>query len=298
MSKYAAVVQMNDTFIPVENRSTLDKIPPGSYQLEYDYDRDQLIIEAQKFTHDEILDIPSPEFQRVIQEMEMFLNGDTKQKFDDYGFLYKRSALLHGVPGTGKTVIVNRIAREVIKNGGIVLFNPHPDILAKGMKAFDDLQPESTVLVVFEELDELISEHREKPFLNLLDGEIQKNNVMYLATTNHIENINPRIYRPGRFASLIEVQFPNEQCREFYLAQKLGDPMEAKVWAKKTEGLSIDELKEVVLSVKCFGNSIDGTVDKILNTKRGNDYKKWKADQDRKNNPLTVLAESMSIRRG
>jgi Cdc6-like AAA superfamily ATPase len=49
-----------------------------------------------------------------------------KVKFKDLGFLYKRSALLEGLPGTGKSVIVNRVMQNVVNNNGVCLFIEDP----------------------------------------------------------------------------------------------------------------------------------------------------------------------------
>lgn len=268
MSAYKSFNQRNDTFIANANRTEHPNLPPGAYSLQYEPNSGQLFFHQIKMSYDLLIDLPSPEYERVMQEVNTFLSADTKSKFDEYGFLYKRSFLLHGKHGTGKTCIVNRVGEKVIAKGGIILFNPAPPLLNMAFKVLDDVQPGRTTMVIFEEFEELLA-HHEGELLSILDGEIQKDNIMYLATTNHFDKIHNRLKRPGRFATILEVQFPNLEARIVYLTQKLksSSPEEIKEWAEITNGLSIDELKESVLSVKCLGNPLNVTVERLLSTK-------------------------------
>lgn len=265
---YNSFNQSNDTFVPNSNRTELAHLPPGAYNLAFDPNSGQLFFQLIKMNYDQLIDLPSPEYETVMKEVNTFLNADTKAKFDEYGFLYKRSFLLHGKHGTGKTCIVNRVGEKVIANGGIILFNPDVQLLKMAFKVLDDVQPGRTTMVIFEEFEQLLK-HSEGELLSILDGEIQKDNIMYLATTNHFNMIPDRLRRPGRFATILEVQFPNLEARTVYLTQKLKSSSAEEIteWAHITNGLSIDELKESVLSVKCLGNPLNTTVERLLSTK-------------------------------
>lgn len=251
------------TFCPMPKQPIpAPKLSSGVYEL--GMEKKQLFFKEITTLSDELLDIPDPTFKTVVDEMKVFFNKETKRKFSEYGYVYKRSALLYGEPGVGKTCCINRIINEVKSNGGIVLFNPNPGLLQLAYEVLDDLQPESLTLVIFEELDELL-EDNESALLNLLDGEIQKDNVVYLATTNFIDEIPNRIKRPGRFSTVIEMGAPCKEGREFYLSCKLLEEDLGLIpeIVEKTEGFTIDELKEVVLSVCCLGTSVDTVVKKI-----------------------------------
>lgn len=268
MAKYVNLRKQNGDFEPNQKVEVVPRLEPGAYSLGYNETTKEVFFRQESMNYDALIDLPSEEYDMVMKEMDIFLKPETKEIFDQFGYLYKRSILLHGVPGTGKTCIVNRVAEKVQKSGGIVLFNPHPDLLKMAFKVLDDVQKDTNLMIILEEFDELIEVHGERKYLHILDGEIQKNNVIYLATTNYIKKINPRIYRPGRFASVIQVGFPSQEAREFYLSMKLGTEENVKKWAKKTDGLSIDELKETVLATKCLGQSLDDVVDKIKQLKQ------------------------------
>ena len=260
-------IKNGNSFMPNHGKmGSADRLPPGVYTFDYSQEAKVFVYELMDTTHDNLLDLPSPEFKQVVGQFETFLKPETRRLYDQYGFLYKRSALLYGAPGTGKTCIVDRVSDHVVKLGGVVLFNPNPEFLQFAFQHIEDVQPDTTVMVIFEELDELMKRH-ESTLLNILDGEIQKANVMYVATTNHIDKIPPRIKRPGRFSSVIEVHTPSAEVRAYYLNIKLGNSPEVADWVRTTEGLTIDELKETVLAVKCLGEDLSKVVERVKNTR-------------------------------
>jgi len=262
---YSGFVSRNGLFKAAENQVLVDKLPPGTYGVEQDL-AGNLYFRDTEVNCDSLVDLPDPAYEKVVNEMEHFLRPETKQRFKDLGYLYKRSSLLHGLPGTGKTSIVNRVAKATIKKQGVVLLNPVPSVLQEALTIIKDLQPEATVLVVFEELDQLLVNY-ESELLNVLDGEVQKDNVIYLATTNFIKEVPPRLLRPGRFSSVIEVGYPNAAARRAYLRTKLNEDKAVSI-ASATKGLSIDELKEVVQSTECFEYDLKDTIQRIKDVKK------------------------------
>lgn len=239
----------------------------GAYQIEYDANRGVIKYVPFTMNYDKIIDLPSKEFDTVINEMNQFLLPATKQSYIDHGFLYKRSIFMHGLPGTGKTCIVNRVCEAVTKSGGIILFNDNPQLTAMALQELQNTMPDKLVLVIFEEFDELLlNKRKESELLKMLDGQIQKNNAIYLATTNFLEKIPKRVLRPGRFSRLIQVGFPSLEARTKYISLVSKNPAIVAELADKTEGFSIDELKEAVLSISCLGYTIDETVKRLKDT--------------------------------
>jgi len=223
----------------------LTRLPPGIYTPHIDINRVVFWFEEAKALSDEILDLPSPEYEQVTQELQLFLQNEIRELFKKYGYLYKRSALLHGSPGTGKTIIVQRVMRDVVALGGIVIYVDDPRLLGVAYKVIDDISPNVLTMVVFEEFDRMAARY-EATLLSLLDGEIQKENVIYMATTNYIDKVPLRLRRPGRFASVVEVKYPIAAARMAYYMAKLKNRAMAKDLAVQSKGLSIDEMKEVI----------------------------------------------------
>lgn len=255
----------NGYYLANAPRSTSAKLPPGVYELVLDQKTQQIYFKKTRNMHDDLIDLPSDAYHQVVSEIENFIKPETRAKFVKRGCLYKRSALLHGRPGTGKTCIANRLCKTVVGIGGVVLQNPDPRLLPMAFDQLEHIQPETLTMVVFEELDKLASRYEEH-LLNLLDGEIQKENIVYIATTNYINKVPVRLKRPGRFSSVIEVEFPKAPEREHFLRHKAPDmsPETLTEWVSKTEGLSIDEVTECVRSVMCLGYPLEDIVKRFI----------------------------------
>jgi hypothetical protein len=58
----------------------------------------------------------------------------------------------------------------------------------------------------------------------------------------------------------MEVKFPNQQARRAYLQTKLKDKSTIQTIVEKTEGFSIDELKEVVRGHYCMGKDLNSYI--------------------------------------
>lgn len=285
MSKFNLFIETNEQFIAANVQGTHKELPSGAYSPYVCQDTGRIIFNKIKLQSDDIVDLPSKEYEYVVNQMQHFLKEQTKTKYKENGFIYKRSVLLHGKPGTGKTCIVSRVTKEALYNNAVVLFNPDPRELPLFYETLEHTAPNKLTLVIFEEIDELVGNNKlESSFLSVLDGEIQKNNIIYLATTNFIEQIPLRFQRPGRFSSIVEVGFPSTEARKVYLKTKNVDELQINEWAKATEGFSIDELKETVLAVKCLDEKLDTVVNRIVDLKQ-----RGLQSESKKNNDVNVL---------
>lgn len=281
MKKYDKFLQLDNDFKAISDITILNKLPPGVYEVNANPQTGEIFFSKIKTNHDALIDLPSPEYDQVIKEIGMFMTPEARSRFEKHGFVYKRSSLLYGPPGTGKTCIVNRIANNVVAEGGIALFSPNPGLLEETFKILDSIQPETRVMVIFEEMDQLMARY-ESELLNILDGEIQRSNVIYLATTNYIDQIPVRIRRPGRMSSTVEVKFPTADTRRFYLNMKLKDEPTVNIdeWVEKTDGFSIDELKETVLAVLCLLEDLDKIIARIRENKAAGEQDPERDDDD------------------
>jgi hypothetical protein len=289
--KFTNFIEINNLFCAVETKDNeFPRLPSGVYELREDPNTGRIFYNMIDTRHDAILDLPSPEYSVIIRQIENFLTPECKERFKEKEFLYKRSTLLYGKPGTGKTCIVNRVAETVVAKGGIVLFNPNPSILTTALSQLDDIQPDTTVVIIFEELDKLIRLY-EGDLLNILDGEVQRENVIFLATTNFFHMIPPRIKRPGRFGKSIRVDFPSAEVRRFYLEHKLGKDFPAlDHWVATTEGFSIDELSAVVRDVYCLQENFDATIKYMIEIKQeiGEDSREDENPYEDFDEPMTM----------
>lgn len=273
-----------------------DKLPPGMYVPKHNSMTGDFWLEKMEITTDNIMDLPSPEYSRITKEIVEFLRPETKAKFLQKGFMYKRSVLMHGLPGTGKTCVANRVVKDVVNNGGVVIWGDcHLALIKHAFKILNNTQPDDLTMVVFEEFDSTVESY-ESELLTLLDGQVQKNNVIYLATTNYLEKIPKRIYRPGRFSSVIEVKFPIEEARSLYFQNKLGLTPRHDELVAKTKGLSIDELKEIVQACFIFDYNLDEEIKRLFQTRGVTpELDVWEKRKAEKNVPVFAEAGALDL---
>ena len=96
-------------------------------------------------------------------------------------------------------------------------------------------------------------------------GVKQINNVVYIGTTNYPEKLAERISsRPSRFDRRYQIDLPSSDIRKAYLENKLGkESKDISDIVKKTEGMSLAHLKELVISVKIFGSSFKEAIEQL-----------------------------------
>jgi len=104
--------------------------------------------------------------------------------------------------------------------------------------------------------------------LELFDGDDQQGNICYVATTNYIDKLPPRILRSGRFDAKMEVKNPPLAGRLAYLESKLGvneDEEVIEALADATDGFSFGDMRELLVSVYCFEQDKDEVISRIKN---------------------------------
>lgn len=131
------------------------------------------------------------------------------------GIPVKRGVLLGGPYGTGKTMAAT-VASKLATDAGITyLYVPHCGELADAIEFAK--QYDRTACVIFcEDIDRAVTGERSvemDDILNILDGIDTKNSkIITVLTTNHLENINPAMLRPGRLDAIIDVQAPDAEA--------------------------------------------------------------------------------------
>lgn len=256
------------TFIPADNNITVDKLEPGVYNLKYN-DNTGFYVFKKDLKLDELADLKSKEGNEVLESIRTFWMK--KDKFKEYGMVFKRGVLLYGPPGSGKTSIINILVNELItKMNGVVFILQTPqdlrlyrDCIAE---IFRVIEPETPIITVIEDIDGLVAHHdMETTLINILDGIDQLENVVYLATTNYTEALSERVLnRPNRFDRRIKIGFPDAKTRATYIKFKLKphdlENIDLKLWVKETKNMTIAHIGELIKSVIILGNDFKETI--------------------------------------
>jgi AAA+ superfamily predicted ATPase len=223
-----------------------------------------VFLSAKNVNLDELILFPDGEFDEIMREIEKFWSAE--DKFRKHGFLWKRGILLWGPPGSGKTSLVQIVSQMITNRGGVAVYADNPHVAARGLSMLRRVEPDRPIVVIMEDTDAIVNHFNESSVLALLDGELQIDNVLFIATTNYPENLDKRlINRPSRFDIIKKIGMPSAECREIYLRKKnpnLSDEEMAK-WVAATKDFSLAHLREIIASVECLGNSFEGAVSRL-----------------------------------
>jgi hypothetical protein len=251
---------------------TVKTLPSGVYTFQNS--NLGIIFRTNLIQTDNLINFPDSLFSSIINEVDRF--WDIGDNFKKYGFLHRRGYLFYGPAGGGKSCLIQRICQNVVSKGGIVFItgNIQPKLSFEGLRAFREVEPDRKIVCIFEDIDSLIREWGDAELLMLLDGENQVDKVINIASTNYPELLDKRIVaRPRRFDRIVKIGMPNTEIREVYFQNKLGmngKDEDLNKWVRYSEGFSFAALSELVISVKCLGNSFDDSVKRLkdLNVKK------------------------------
>jgi len=265
-----------NTFLPTDNAVTVPKIESGVYNIRFS-DQMGFYLVKKDLNLDELINLPNPDGRKVLSGIQKF--WERKDKFKEYGYSYKRGILLYGIPGGGKTSIINLLCKELVDNmqGVVFTITDEQDLtLYKNFMSeiYRVVEPDRPIITIIEDIDGLCQhKETETKLLNVLDGIEQLENVVYLATTNYTERLSERMLnRPNRFDMRIEVKSPNDECRKMYLEHKLKEAdlkeIDLQHWIDQTKGMTMAHLGEVIKSVLILGNTFEDTIANLHDLKQ------------------------------
>lgn len=240
------------------------ELPAALYKCASTPDHGPVLV-RQRVSTDTLLELPDHATTQIVGEFESFWKlGD---QFRARGFLHKRGFLLWGPPGSGKTTTIHLLINRLIRDhNGCVIQVENASLTAACLQLVRRLEPHRPVIALLEDIDALVDDGDENDFLSLLDGESQVDNIVFVATTNYPERLDKRFLdRPSRFDTIAYIGMPNAAGRRIFLETKepslKGD--ELNMWVKKSDGLAIAHLKELIIAVKCLNQPFDEVVKRL-----------------------------------
>ncbi|QSG14257.1 ATP-dependent 26S proteasome regulatory subunit [Halapricum desulfuricans] len=203
---------------------------------------------------------------------EPLLNAE---QFREVGIDPPSGVLLHGPPGTGKTMLAKAVANETdatfIKMAGSELVQKFIGEGAKLVRDLFELAAEREPAIVFiDEIDAIASKRTESKtsgdaevqrtmmqLLSEMDGFEDRGEIRIIAATNRFDMLDRAILRPGRFDRLIEVPEPDREGRKRILEihtqeMSLDDGVDLATWAEETAGFTGAELASLATEAGMF----------------------------------------------
>lgn len=243
----------NSIFMPA-SRTTVN-LPNGFYSISVV--NNMIAFQRKNVITDELLTLDDTA-QQLTEEITKFWNS--KELFEKHGFSHRRGYLFYGRAGTGKTSLVKQTLYLVLDRGGIAIdCNNNPTLIIKAMEHVRQIEPQRSILCIFEDIDAIIDSYGESKILSLLDGENLVDNVLNIATTNYPEVLDKRIVsRPRRFDRIVKVEPPSDEVRRKYFTSKLNlSDTEVAAFVRASKNFTYAAMSDLVISTKCFGLSLD-----------------------------------------
>lgn len=232
---------------------TIPSLPPGCYDIVCD-DHGPFVTPVAK-PAGLLLELPEMRSDAVISLVENFWNSEKDYKEgNEYvygGAAYKAGVMIYGPPGTGKSCTIKIVSNKLVERGGTVFFaSSHPNVANGFLTEFSKIEKSRKCIVILEDIDSLIANFGESGYLDMLDSAKTIDNVLFIATTNYPERLDPRIYnRPGRFSHVVKIGLPGPKAREAFLKAIMKDHSPIKEIVNNTDKFTIDHLSALVNAV-------------------------------------------------
>lgn len=237
----------------------------------------------------EVIPLPEPEFIDLSKAKleDMVYSRDLTELIDTYimtplrhreacaraGIPFKRGVLAAGPYGTGKTLLAQAVGRVGNENGVTFLYIKNAHELPHAIRFAKQYAP---AVVFAEDLDRATEgddrTEQVDEILNTLDGIDSKGaEIMVVLTTNHLDQVNPAMLRPGRLDVVIEVTPPDAEAVErlvrIYGRHLIAENAELSEVGKLLAGFTPAVIRESVERSKLASIQRTGSSDSIVESR-------------------------------
>lgn len=207
----------------------------------------------QQITYDQVGGL-SKQIELLKSTIELPLNNPTL--FSDFGISPPRGILLHGPPGTGKTMLLRCVANSITE--AHVLTINGPSIVSKYLgetenairDIFNEAKKFQPSIIFMDEIDSIAPSRTSDDsgetesrvvaqLLTVMDGMGDNGRIVIVGATNRPNSIDSALRRPGRFDQEVEIGIPDVEAREEILTKQFAKMNSEKCQITKEEIASI-----------------------------------------------------------
>lgn len=207
----------------------------------------------QQITYDQVGGL-SKQIELLKSTIELPLNNPTL--FSDFGISPPRGILLHGPPGTGKTMLLRCVANSITE--AHVLTINGPSIVSKYLgetenairDIFNEAKKFQPSIIFMDEIDSIAPSRTSDDsgetesrvvaqLLTVMDGMGDNGRIVVVGATNRPNSIDSALRRPGRFDQEVEIGIPDVEAREEILTKQFAKMNSEKCQITKKEIASI-----------------------------------------------------------
>ena len=145
----------------------------------------------------------------LVDDVEGFF--DRKDDYKQFGVPWKRGIIFHGIPGNGKTISIKALVHYLSSRS-----DPVPTLYVKSLagchgphyairEIFTKARQTAPCLLVFEDLDSLITDKVKSFFLNEVDGLENNDGIMMIGSTNYRKLHHCGLLRPRATTGLMRL---------------------------------------------------------------------------------------------
>ena len=220
--------------------------------------------------------IPSEKQDQLINALKKFVSS--KKWYNDHKIPYHFGILLHGEPGTGKSSIIQAILHEIEADVFYISADMVMFVFCDENDHWFRRDNKRTKIVIIEDIDAAaVSKDRKKTakekvaydvdssavisarsiasLLNFMDGFDNPENMIYIITTNHVEDLDPALIRPGRIDLSMYIGYIDNEVFDKFVCYHYGkhipDTFEirsgltcAELQTKVMEGMTFEDILE------------------------------------------------------